>query len=114
MIAYVRVVDGALRKGDAILAMQTGTEADIDDIGFFGPQMTPVDALDAGEVGYVITGIKDVSQLRVGDTLTTRGERRRASRCPATARSSRWCSAASSRSRPTSSPSCATRSRSSS
>jgi GTP-binding protein LepA len=72
VIAYVRVVDGALRKGDAILAMQAGTQADIDDIGFFGPEMTPVDVLHAGEVGYVITGIKDVSQLRVGDTLTTK------------------------------------------
>jgi GTP-binding protein LepA len=72
VVAYVRVVDGELRKGDAILAMQTGTLADIDDIGFFGPDMTPVGSLRAGEVGYVITGIKDVSQLRVGDTLTTR------------------------------------------
>jgi GTP-binding protein LepA len=72
VIAYVRVVDGALRKRDAILAMQAGTQADIDDIGFFGPEMTPVDVLHAGEVGYVITGIKDVSQLRVGDTLTTK------------------------------------------
>jgi GTP-binding protein LepA len=72
VVAYVRVVDGELRKGEAILAMQTGTQADIDDIGFFGPAMTPVDGLRAGEVGYVITGIKDVSQLRVGDTLTTR------------------------------------------
>jgi GTP-binding protein LepA len=72
VVAYVRVVDGALRKGDAILAMQAGTQADIDDIGFFGPDMTPVDVLHAGEVGYVITGIKNVSQLRVGDTLTTK------------------------------------------
>jgi len=72
VIAYVRVVDGELHKGDAILAMQTGTQADIDDIGFFGPDSTPVDGLRAGEVGYVITGVKDVSQLRVGDTLTTR------------------------------------------
>ena len=72
VIAYVRVVDGALRKGDPILAMQAGTQADIDDIGFFGPEMRPVDVLHAGEVGYVITGIKDVSQLRVGDTLTTK------------------------------------------
>jgi GTP-binding protein LepA len=72
VVAYVRVVDGELRKRDAILAMQTGTLADIDDIGFFGPDMTPVGSLRAGEVGYVITGIKDVSQLRVGDTLTTR------------------------------------------
>jgi GTP-binding protein LepA len=72
VIAYVRVVDGELRKGEAILAMQAGTEADIDDIGFFGPRMTPVEGLRAGEVGYVITGIKDVSQLRVGDTLTAK------------------------------------------
>jgi GTP-binding protein LepA len=72
VIAYVRVVDGTLRKDDPIVAMQAGTHADIDEIGFFGPEMTPVDALHAGEVGYVITGIKDVSHLRVGDTLTTR------------------------------------------
>jgi GTP-binding protein LepA len=52
--------------------MQTGTEADIDEIGFFGPRMTPVDSLKAGEVGYLITGIKEVSLLRVGDTLTTK------------------------------------------
>jgi GTP-binding protein LepA len=73
VVAYVRVVDGVLRKGDAIVAMQTGTEADIDEIGFFGPRMTAVDKLDAGEVGYIITGIKDVSLLRVGDTLTAKG-----------------------------------------
>jgi GTP-binding protein LepA len=70
VVAYVRVVDGVLRKGDAIVAMQTGTQAEIDEIGFFGPQMTPVSELHAGEVGYIITGIKDVSLLRVGDTLT--------------------------------------------
>ncbi len=70
VVAYVRVVDGVLRKGDAIVAMQTGTQAEIDEIGFFGPQMTPVNELHAGEVGYIITGIKDVSLLRVGDTLT--------------------------------------------
>ncbi len=72
VVAYVKVVDGRLAKGDARAAMQAGTESDIDDIGFFSPALTPVDALEAGEVGYVITGIKDVSLLRVGDTLTTR------------------------------------------
>ncbi|MDQ3587069.1 MAG: translation elongation factor 4 [Actinomycetota bacterium] len=71
VIAYIRVVDGELCRGDAILAMQTGTRADVDQIGFFGPRMTPVETLRAGEVGYLITGIKDVSLLRVGDTLTT-------------------------------------------
>ena len=72
VIAYIRVVDGAFKKGEAIRAMATGTEADIDDIGVFSPQMMPTDQLAAGEVGYVITGLKDVTQLRVGDTLTTR------------------------------------------
>ena len=52
--------------------MQAGTQADIDDIGFFGPEMTPAAGMAAGEVGYVITGIKDVTKLRVGDTLTSR------------------------------------------
>ncbi|MEA2333128.1 MAG: GTP-binding protein LepA [Thermoleophilaceae bacterium] len=72
VVGYLRVVDGALHKGDRLLAMQTGTEADADEIGFFGPEMTPVDTLHAGEVGYLITGIKDVSLLRVGDTLTSK------------------------------------------
>ncbi|MDX6687327.1 MAG: GTP-binding protein LepA [Baekduia sp.] len=72
VVAYIRVVDGVFRKGEAIIAMATGTEADIDDIGFFTPAMVPVAELAAGEVGYLITGIKDVTKLRVGDTLTTK------------------------------------------
>jgi GTP-binding protein LepA len=72
VIAYIRVVDGTFTKGEAIRAMAAGTQSDIDDIGFFTPAMTPVDRLSAGEVGYLITGIKDVTKLRVGDTLTTR------------------------------------------
>src|SRR5256714_726511 len=72
VIAYVRVVDGTFTKGEAIRAMVAGTEADIDDIGFFTPAMTPSGRLSAGEVGYLITGIKDVTKLRVGDTLTTK------------------------------------------
>jgi GTP-binding protein LepA len=70
VIAYIRVVDGAFTKGEPILAMQAGTEAEIDDIGFFTPQMTSAAGLSAGEVGYLITGVKDVTKLRVGDTLT--------------------------------------------
>ena len=73
VIAYIRVVDGTFKKGEAIRALATGTEADIDDIGFFTPLQTPAEELHAGEVGYLITGIKDVSSLRVGDTLTTKG-----------------------------------------
>jgi GTP-binding protein LepA len=74
VVAYVRVVDGAFRQGERITGMQTGTEADIDEIGFFVPQMRPAQQMGAGEVGYVITGIKDVARLRVGDTLTRKEE----------------------------------------
>ncbi|HEX8752665.1 MAG TPA: translation elongation factor 4 [Solirubrobacterales bacterium] len=70
VIAYVRMVDGAFRKGERILAMQNGTQADIDDLGFFRPAMTGAQGMEAGDVGYLITGIKDVTKLRVGDTLT--------------------------------------------
>jgi GTP-binding protein LepA len=72
VVAYVRMVDGTFAKGERIAAMQAGTEADIDEIGFFAPQAAPARGMDAGEVGYIITGIKDVSRLRVGDTLTSR------------------------------------------
>jgi GTP-binding protein LepA len=70
VIAYIRVVDGTFTKGDAIVAMQNQTTAEIDDIGFFNPEMTSVKYLGPGEVGYVITGLKEVTALRVGDTLT--------------------------------------------
>jgi GTP-binding protein LepA len=70
VIAYVRMFDGRFRKNERILAMQNGTRADIDDLGFFRPAMTAVGDIEAGDVGYLITGIKDVTMLRVGDTLT--------------------------------------------
>jgi GTP-binding protein LepA len=72
VVAYVRLMDGEFRKGERIVAMQAGTEAEIDEIGFFTPGMRQADGMRAGEVGYVITGIKDVALLRVGDTLTAR------------------------------------------
>ena len=97
MIAYIRVVDGTFQQGrDDPSAWQTGTQAEIDDIGFFTPAQLPAQQLGPGEVGYLITGIKDVTQLAVGDTLTIkRNAAPRRSR--ATATSSRWCSAACSR-----------------
>jgi GTP-binding protein LepA len=82
VIAYIRVVDGAFAKGERIVAMAAGAHAEIDDIGVFSPQMTPVERLGAGEVGYLITGIKDVTQLRVGDTLTTAARGRTPAREP--------------------------------
>jgi len=72
VVAYIRVVDGIFRKGEAIRSMVGRTEADIDDIGFFTPAMVATEELHAGEVGFLITGIKEVSALAVGDTLTTK------------------------------------------
>ncbi|HEY0345858.1 MAG TPA: translation elongation factor 4 [Solirubrobacteraceae bacterium] len=74
VIAYIRVVDGTFRKGDVIRSMAGDTVADIDDIGFFTPAMIVTDRLSAGEVGFLITGIKEVSALAVGDTLTTKAD----------------------------------------
>ncbi len=74
VIAYVRMVDGRFRKHERIVSMQNGNEADIDDIGFFRPAMTGVQGMEAGDVGYLITGIKDVSKLRVGDTMTSQAD----------------------------------------
>src|ERR1700689_730455 len=70
VIAYIRVVDGVFRKGQAIHALATETQPDINYIGCLSPEVPATGELGGGEVGYLITGIKDVTQLRVGDTLT--------------------------------------------
>ncbi len=72
VVAYLRMFDGVFTKGETIKAMQAGTEAEVDELGFFAPAMLPAGEMTAGEVGYAITGLKDVSKLRVGDTLTSR------------------------------------------
>jgi GTP-binding protein LepA len=72
VVAYVRMVDGRFSSREAIAAMQAGTQAEIDEMGHLVPELRAADEMSAGEVGYVITGIKDVALLRVGDTLTSR------------------------------------------
>jgi GTP-binding protein LepA len=72
VVAFVRVIDGSFRTREGVLAMAQGTRFEAEELGFFSPTMRAVQTLEAGEVGYVITGLKDVSRLRVGDTLTTR------------------------------------------
>jgi GTP-binding protein LepA len=74
VVAFVRVVDGSFRTGQRLLAMAQGTRFEAEELGFFSPTMRPASSLGAGEVGYVITGLKDVSKLRVGDTLTAEEE----------------------------------------
>src|SRR2546423_3604092 len=71
VVAFVRVVDGVFRAREPLRAMAQGTRFEAEEVGFFSPTMKPAQTLGAGEVGYVITGLKDVSRLRVGDTLTS-------------------------------------------
>jgi GTP-binding protein LepA len=71
VVAFVRVVDGRFERRQALRAMALGTRFEAQELGFFSPNRRETATLEAGEVGYVITGLKDVSRLRVGDTLTT-------------------------------------------
>jgi GTP-binding protein LepA len=71
VVAFVRVRDGSFRKNDPLLAMATGRRSEIEEVGIFSPDMLKADVLRAGEVGYIIPGIKEVADLRVGDTLTS-------------------------------------------
>jgi GTP-binding protein LepA len=70
VIAFVRMVDGSFRTREDVRAMAAGTRFEAEELGYFSPSRTPTPTLEAGEVGYVVTGLKDVSRLRVGDTLT--------------------------------------------
>ena len=70
VICYVRVFSGSLRRGDKITFMSDGSTAEIKEVGFFSPGMKPVDELGAGFVGYVVTNIKEVSEITIGDTIT--------------------------------------------
>ena len=72
VVATVRVFDGSIKKGDHLLMMQGGTPFLVESVGVKRPAETPVDILGVGEVGYVVTGLKDPEAVRVGDTLTYR------------------------------------------
>ncbi|MFJ5720141.1 translation elongation factor 4 [Streptomyces sp. NPDC093149] len=71
VVTYVRVVDGQLNKRERIRMMSTGATHELLEIGVSSPEMTPADGLGVGEVGYIITGVKDVRQSKVGDTITS-------------------------------------------
>jgi GTP-binding protein LepA len=72
VIAYIRVADGRITSRQPIRFMAAGVEAEADEIGIMAPDPKPVDQLDAGEVGYLIAGIKEVSLAKVGDTVTAK------------------------------------------
>ncbi len=69
-VAYVRVKDGHMKKGDRIRMMSTGSMFDLDSTGHFGPGLTVDDGLDCGEVGFITAAMKSIGDARVGDTIT--------------------------------------------
>jgi len=72
VVAFVRMVDGEFRPRQGLRTMATGTACEAEELGYFAPERVPAGSLSGGEVGYVVTGLKDVASLRVGDTLTSR------------------------------------------
>lgn len=70
VVTYVRVVDGQLESSDRVKMMSTGAVHDILELGVISPEPVPAKGLSAGEVGYIITGVKDVRMSKVGDTIT--------------------------------------------
>jgi GTP-binding protein LepA len=71
VIVYVRLAQGTLHDHHRIRLMQSGAEADLLELGFFRPALVPVSTIHAGDVGYVATGLKNVREAQVGDTITT-------------------------------------------
>jgi len=71
VVCYVRLAAGTLHDHDVIRLMASGAEAELLELGFFRPQQVPVGVLTAGEVGYIATGLKNVREAQVGDTVTT-------------------------------------------
>lgn len=74
-VAYVRVIDGAFNTGDPVTLMSTDMNYEIEELGIFTPKMKKVERLETGEVGYIIANIRDVSDVRIGDTFMHRKNR---------------------------------------
>lgn len=70
VICFVRVFSGTIKKGDSIIMMSDGTRTEVKEIGIFSPKMKPSDGLFPGSVGYIVTNIKDVADIKTGDTIT--------------------------------------------
>lgn len=72
VITYVRMVDGSLKPRENVRMMATGSDYELQETGIYSPDAIPGDGLGVGEVGYLITGVKDVSESKVGDTVTSK------------------------------------------
>ena len=111
VIILARIVDGKMAMGQKIKLWSNGEQFDVEGLGYQSPKAIPLPELAAGEVGYIYANIKNVADAKVGDTITDADKSGRRSRCPASKRSSRWCSRACIRWNRTSTACCATRSK---
>jgi GTP-binding protein LepA len=73
VVTYVRVIDGEVKAGNEVTLFQSGVKSIVTEVGYFSPFLTRSEKLTAGEIGYIITGIKDIRQCRVGDTVMKAG-----------------------------------------
>lgn len=69
VVSYARVMDGSVKKGDKVQLFQSGVKTEVTDVGYFSPFLASDSLLNTGEIGYVITGIKNIREARVGDTI---------------------------------------------
>jgi len=72
VIAYIRVFDGRVKTGDKLSFHSNGTNAEALEVGYFNPKLCKTDELTAGEIGYIVTGLREVAQCKVGDTIILR------------------------------------------
>jgi len=75
VVAYVRIVDGEVKRDDRIRMMQNHVESTVVEVGYFKPGFSPATILTAGDIGYIATGLKSVEHCRVGDTITIEGDK---------------------------------------
>ncbi|MFA4817293.1 MAG: translation elongation factor 4 [Parcubacteria group bacterium] len=82
VVAYVRIVDGKVKRGDKIFMMAARAESDVVEVGFFKPNLEPTEELVAGDIGYIATGFKSVESCQVGDTITVESQKSKVASLP--------------------------------
>ncbi len=71
VLAYIRIVDGAIKKGEKIFMLAADKQVEALEVGVFKPHLSPLEALESGQIGYIATGLKNIANCRVGDTVTS-------------------------------------------
>ncbi len=79
IVIYIKLFSGSIRRGDTLQLMSTDTTVTVNEVGCFKPEYSSLDSLNAGEIGYIVTGIKTLQEARVGDTIFSGPEEKRVS-----------------------------------